>query len=117
MVDNGQLIFPEINIMSEKTKAETYVLKVGANICSRKTAAINMGHSWEFEEQQMLDEYAVFGDLLGQSSDAAGAVGGRFTTRKDNQDPERDDGADDRAARTNAQNITTQIMGDRKTNN
>lgn len=117
LVDNGQLIFPEINIMSEKTKAETYVLKVGANICSRKTAAINMGHSWEFEEQQMLDEYAVFGDLLGQSSDAAGAVGGRFTTRKDNQDPERDDGADDRAARTNAQNITTQIMGDRKTNN
>lgn len=117
LVDDGQLIFPEINIMSEKTKAETYVLKVGANICSRKTAAINMGHSWEFEEQQMLDEFAIFGDLLGDSPDVAGAMGGRFTTRKNNQDPERDDGADDRAARTQSRNITTQIMGDRKTNN
>lgn len=116
LIDEGQLIFPEINIMSEKTKAETYVLKVGANICSRKTAAINMGHSWEFEEQQMLVEADTFGDLLGDS-DVAGAMGGRFTTRKDNQDPERDDGADDRVARTNSQNISTQIMGDRKTNN
>lgn len=115
LVDDGQLIFPEINIMSEKTKAETYVLKVGANICSRKTAAINMGHSWEFEEQQMLDEFAIFGDLLGQSTDMAGAVGGRFTTRVNNQDPERDDGADDRVARANVQNITTQIMSTRKT--
>lgn len=116
LVDDGQLIFPEINIMSEKTKAETYVLKVGANICSRKTAAINMGHSWEFEEQQMLVEADTFGDLLADS-DVAGAMGGRFTTRKNNQDPERDDGADDRAARTNSKNISTQIMGDRKTNN
>ena len=117
IVDDGQLIFPEINIMSEKTKAETYVLKVGANICSRKTAAINMGHSWEFEESQMLDEAAIFGGLIGQSSDAAGAIGGRFTTRVRQNNPDKDDGADDRAARTNAQNITTQIMGDRKTNN
>lgn len=116
LVDDGQLIFPEINIMSEKTKAETYVLKVGANICSRKTAAINMGHSWEFEEQQMLDEYATFGSMMGDS-DVAGAIGGRFTSRKDNQDPDRDDGTDDRAARTNMRNISTQIMGDRKTNN
>lgn len=113
-VDNGQLIFPEINIMSEKTKAETYVLKVGANICSRKTAAINMGHNWAFEEQQMLDEAATFGDLLGTSSDYAGAVGGRFTTKINNQDPERDDGAEDRLERTQMRNITTQVMGDRK---
>lgn len=116
VVDDGQLIFPEINIMSEKTKAETYVLKVGANICSRRTAAINMGHNWDIEESQMLDEAAIFGALIG-NSDVAGAVGGRFTSKINNQDPERDDGADDRVARTNAQNITTQIMGNRKTNN
>lgn len=117
IVDEGQLIFPEINIMSEKTKAETYVLKVGAKICSRKTAAINMGHSWEFEQAQMMDEEAIFGSLVGTSSDFAGAMGGRFTTRVNQEDPERDDGADDRAARTNSRNITTQIMGDRKQNN
>lgn len=115
-VENGQLIFPEINIMSEKTKAETYVLKVGASICSRKTAAINMGHNWDFEESQILDEAGVFGSLM-SNPDMAGAIGGRFTSRINNQDPERDDGVDDRVARTNAQNITTQIMGDRKTNN
>lgn len=115
-VDGGQLIFPEINIMSEKTKAETYVLKVGANICSRKTAAINMGHNWDFEEEQMLTEATTFGSLI-DSSDVAGAIGGRFTSKINNQDPERDDGVDDRVARTNVQNISTQIMGDRKTNN
>ena len=64
----------------------------------------------------VLDEAAIFGALIG-NSDVAGAVGGRFTSKINNQDPERDDGADDRVARTNAQNITTQIMGDRKTNN
>lgn len=115
-VDDGQLIFPEINIMSEKTKAETYVLKVGANICSRRTAAINMGHNWEIEEEQMLNEASTFGALM-ENSDFAGAVGGRFTTKANNQDPYRDDGTDDRIARSNVQNITTQIMGDRKTNN
>ena len=115
-VDEGQLIFPEINIMSEKTKAETYVLKVGAKICSRKTAAINMGHNWDFEEGQMLEEAGTFGDLMG-NHDVAGAIGGRFTSRVNNQDPERDDGADDRAARSNVKNISTQIMGSRKTNN
>lgn len=116
-VEQGQLIFPEVNIMSEKTKAETYVLKVGANICSRKTAAINMGHTWEFEEKQMLDESVTFGGLIGTNSDVAGAVGGRFTTKINNQDPNRDTGVDDRIERASAKNITTQVMGNRKTNN
>lgn len=116
-IDDGELIFPEINTMSEKAKAETYVLKVGANICSRRTAAMNMGHNWNIEEQQILEERDTFGDLLGSNSDAAGAMGGRFTSRINNQDPDRDDGADDRNARANASNISTQVMGDRKTNN
>ena len=63
----------------------------------------------------MLDEAAIFGALI-DNSDVAGAVGGRFTSKINNQDPERDDGADDRVARTNVQNITTQIMGNRRTN-
>lgn len=116
-VDDGQLIFPEINIMSEKTKAETYVLKVGSNICSRKTASINMGHNWEFEQKQMLEEHELLGDLIGNNSDVAGAIGGRFTNRVNNQDPSRDDGKDDKAARQNVENISTQVFGDGKTNN
>lgn len=116
-IDDGELIFPEINTMSEKAKAETYVLKVGANICSRRTAAMNMGHNWNIEEQQILEERDTFGDLLGNNSDVAGVMGGRFTSRINNQDPNRDDGTDDRTARANASNISTQVMGDRKTNN
>lgn len=116
-IDDGELIFPEINTMSEKAKAETYVLKVGANICSRRTAAMNMGHNWNIEEGQILEEINTFGTLLGDNPDAAGAVGGRFTSRVNNQDPDRDDGSDDRSARANAANITTQVMGNRKTNN
>lgn len=115
-IDEGELIFPEINTMSEKAKAETYVLKVGAQICSRRTAAMNMGHNWNIEEQQIIEENNTFGELLG-NSDVAGAVGGRFTSRVNNQDPDRDDGSDDRDARAKVSNITTQVMGDRKTNN
>lgn len=114
LVDDGQLIFPEVNVMSEKTKSERYVLEVGANICSRKTASINMGHNWTFEEEQMLLEAKEFGDLLGGNPDLAGAVGGRFTTRKNNQDPYKDDGLDDKIDRMNMKNITTQVVGDRK---
>lgn len=116
-IDDGELIFPEINTMTEKAKAETYVLKVGAQICSRRTASMNMGHNWDIEEQQILEEAGTFGALLEGNPDMAGAVGGRFTSRVNNQDPDRDDGSDDRNARANATNITTQVMGDRKTNN
>lgn len=116
-IDEGELIFPEINTMSEKAKAETYVLKVGAQICSRRTASMNMGHNWSIEESQILQEANTFGTLLEGNSDAAGAMGGRFTSRVNNQDPDRDDGSDDRRARANASNISTQVMGDRKTNN
>ena len=116
-IDDGELIFPEINTMSEKAKAETYVLKVGAQICSRRTAAMNMGHNWGVEEGQIIQEAETFGKLLGDNPDMAGAVGGRFTSRLNNQDPDRDDGTDDRTARANASNISTQVMGNRKTNN
>lgn len=114
MVDEGQLIFPEISTMSEKTKAETYVLKVGAQICSRKTAAMNTGHNWDIEEPQILAEQDMFGGLT--ASNIAGAIGGRFSSRTNNQDPNRDDGSDDKGARLNAQNVSTQTMGNRKTN-
>lgn len=114
--DGGQIIFPEINTMSEKAKAEAYILKVGAKVCSRRTAALNMGHNWDIEEQQIIDEESIFGELMG-NSDVAGAIGGRFTSRINNQDPNRDDGTDDRNARANASNITTQVIGDRKVNN
>lgn len=115
-IDEGQIIFPEITTMSEKAKAETYVLKVGSKVCSRRTASLNMGHNWELEQAQILEEEKIFGELMG-NSDAAGAMGGRFTNRMNNQDPDRDDGTDDRQARADAQNISTQVMGDRKTNN
>lgn len=114
LVDEGQLIFPEISTMSEKTKAETYVLKVGAQICSRKTAAMNTGHNWDIEEEQIFAEQEMFGGLT--ASNIAGAIGGRFSSRVNNQDPDRDDGSDDKSARLNAQNKSTQVMGSRKTN-
>lgn len=111
-IDEGQIIFPEISTMSEKTKAETYVLKVGASICSRKTAALNTGHNWDIEETQILEERETFG----LDSDYAGMMGGRFSSRKDNQDPDRDDGSGDRKARAEARNVGSQTFGDRKTN-
>jgi hypothetical protein len=99
--------------MSEKAKAETYVLKVGAQICSRETAAYNTGHNWKIEYDRIMAEQEDFG--IG--SDIAGAVGGRFSTRVNNQDPNRDTGLGDRQARAKARNTTTQVMGSRKTNN
>lgn len=93
LIDDGQIIFPEVNVMSEKTKAETYVLAVGANICSRKTASINMGHNWEFEDAQMQLEMEMYGNPA-ENPSISGAVNGRFSTRKNNQSPERDDGVD-----------------------
>ena len=114
-IDKGQIVFPEISTMSEKSKAETYVLKVGANICSRKTACMNMGHNWDIEQIQITEERELLGDLM-DNSDFAGAIGGRFTTKVNGENSE-DDGTDDRKARAESKNITTQIMGDRKTNN
>lgn len=114
-IDEGQLIFPEISTMSEKAKAETYVLKVGANICSRKTASLNTGHNWDVEDAQMQIEKNEFTPLA-QTVDGGGIMGGRQSSRLNNQDPNRDTGAQDRQARSNAANISTQMFGDRKTN-
>lgn len=113
VIDEGQIIFPEISTMSEKVKAETYVLKVGAGICSRETAAYNTGHNWEIEEKRILGEK----DRFGMDSDFAGMIGGRFSHRGNNQDPERDDGEDDRMERMKGANIKNQVMGSRKQNN
>jgi hypothetical protein len=115
VIDDGQIIFPEISTMSEKAKAETYVLKVGAKICSRKTAAMNTGHNWDIEHDQILSEEEEFGALI-NSTAGGGVMGGRFSSRT-NQGGNKDDGADDREARGNATNVTTQTFGDRKTNN
>ena len=113
VVDDGQLIFPEVDVMSEKSKAETYVLKVGANICSRQTAATNMGHNWKFEEDQILEEFETFGDLLSNNS-FMGAMAGRFNGKEGNQEPGADDGSEGKADRMKMKTITTQTMGNRK---
>lgn len=109
-VNEGQILFPEIDTMSEKTKAETYVLKVGANICSRRTAAMNMGHNWEVEKQQIIDETIEFGELT-DNSDFAGSMGGRFTSRENNDaNPDADDadhGDRDRRRRADATRVDT----------
>lgn len=118
-VDDGQIRFPEIDTMSEKTKAETYVLKVGANIVSRRTAAMNMGHNWELEKEQIIDETIEFGELTGNSN-FAGMMGGRFTDRQNNAASENadsaDDGTRDRQRRADATRVdTTQVVNsDRK---
>ena len=110
-VDDGQLVFPEIDTMSEKTKAETYVLKVGANLCSRRTASMNMGHNWDVEKQQIIEESEMFAQLA-DNSDFAGALGGRFTSRQNNAanitNPEDgDDGTRDRRRRNDARRVDT----------
>lgn len=113
-IDDGQLIFPEIDTMSEKTKAETYVLKVGANLCSRRTASMNMGHNWDVESQQIMEESEMFGQLT-DSGDFAGALGGRFTSRQNNaaSGEEADDGSRDRQRRADATRVdTSDVMGD-----
>lgn len=117
MIDQGEIKFPEISTMPEKAKAESYVLKVGANICSRKTAATNLGYNWSLEEQQIQQEGKDLGNLMQTNTDIAGAVGGRFNSHINAQDPNADDGSDDRLARLQAKNTTTQIMGTGKTNN
>lgn len=112
-VDDGQLIFPEIDTMSEKAKAETYILKVGANICSRRTAAMNMGHNYDIEQQQIMDEMEAFG-MLGENSDFAGVLGGRFTNRENNEanpNEDGDHGDRDRRRRADATNVqSTQVV-------
>jgi hypothetical protein len=115
-VDEGQLIFPEISTMSEKAKAETYVLKVGANICSRKTASLNTGHNWDVEEAQIQEEMTMFTPIV-DTAEGGGVMGGRLSTKVNNQDPNRDTGEEDRLARSNASNISSQTFGNRKTNN
>lgn len=118
-IDDGQLIFPEIDTMSEKTKAETYVLKVGANLCSRRTASMNMGHNWDIELQQILEESETFAQLTA-NSDFAGVMGGRFTNRENNAaNPDNegaDDGSRDRRRRNDATRVdTTRVVNsDRK---
>lgn len=112
-VDEGQIIFPEISTMSEKVKAETYVLKVGAGICSRETASYNTGHNWEIEEKRIMEEREQFG----MDSDFAGMIGGRFSSRINNQDPDRDDGSEDRMERMKGANIKSQVMGEGVQNN
>jgi len=91
-IDEGRIIFPEVSTMSEKQKAETYVLKVGSNICSRKTAAYNLGHDWDDELEQMLVEQPLFMDK--NDGGAEGQIAGRFNTNKtplDPKNPEKDD--------------------------
>ena len=108
-IDDGQLIFPEIDTMSEKTKAETYVLKVGANLCSRRTASMNMGHNWDVELQQIIEETETFGQLT-DNSDFAGTMGGRFTSRENNPaNPNNggDHGDRDRQRRNDATRVDT----------
>ena len=117
-IDDGQLIFPEIDTMSEKTKAETYVLKVGARLCSRKTASMNMGHNWDIELQQIIEEEETFGALVDQSG-FAGTMNGRFTNRENNPanpNKDGDDGTRDRKRRNDATRVdTTKIVdSDRK---
>lgn len=118
LVDEGQLIFPEIDTMSEKAKAETYVLKVGANICSRRTASMNMGHNFDIEQQQILEEMQIFG-MLEDNPNFAGIMGGRFTSRENNDASVDADNADhgdrDRQRRADATNIdTTQVVSSEK---
>lgn len=118
-VDKGQILFPEIDTTSEKTKAETYVLKVGANIVSRRTAATNMGHNWEIEEQQILEESEMMAQLM-ENGDMAGALSGRFTSRQNNSASTNAGGADhgdrDRQRRADATraNTTRVVNSNRK---
>jgi len=79
-IDAGRLIFPEVSTMSEKVKAETYVLKVGAKIVSRETAAYNCGHDWDLESERILEEIRVLGDPR-ESSSVQGTQDGRDNTR------------------------------------
>lgn len=118
-VDKGQILFPEIDTMSEKTKAETYVLKVGANIVSRRTAATNMGHNWDLELEQILEEQQELMPITADS-DMAGVMGGRFSSRQNNAASANADGADhgdrDRRRRADATRPTTTqvVSSDRK---
>lgn len=117
-IDDGQMIFPEIDTMSEKAKAETYVLKVGANIVSRRTAAMNMGHNYDIEEERIIEEMQTFGALT-ENSDFAGAMNGRFTSRENNPANPDAEGADhgdrDRRRRADATNVqSTQVISSEK---
>lgn len=112
-VEEGQMIFPEISTMTEKSKAETYVLKVGAQICSRETAALNTGHSWDIEHERLLMEQEEFG--IG--AETVGRASGYFTTRAHNQDPDRDTGEDDVRDRLTGTKVRRTVYGAPETGN
>lgn len=106
-IEDGQLIFPEISIMSEKSKAETYVLKVGASICSRRTASYNTGHNWTIEQKYIEEEQ----DMFAVDSNMQGVLGGRFSSRINNQEEGRDDGTTSKNRRGRVNNIKDQTFG------
>lgn len=105
-VEDGQIIFPEIDTMSEKAKAETYILKVGANICSRRTAATNMGHNYDIELERIQEERKIFEPLM-NNPDFNGAMSGRFTNKLNNAASVEpgDNGDSDRKNRNDARKV------------
>ena len=115
-VEDGQIVFPEIDTMSEKAKAETYILKVGANICSRRTAATNMGHNYDIELERIQEERKIFEPLM-NDPDFNGAMSGRFTNKLNNaasEDP-GDNGDSDRKNRNDARKVRgNQIVSSNK---
>jgi hypothetical protein len=117
-IDEGQMIFPTISTMSEKTKAETYTLLTGASIVSRRTAALDMGFNWSIEKDNILAEDAELGDIINkvkEEQQQGGQMGGRFTTRKDSGKSGSDDGSANKKRRlTGSTSGTTQIRNSQK---
>jgi hypothetical protein len=70
---------------------------------------MNMGHNWDIEMKQIIEETEAFGSLM-DNSDFAGVIGGRFTNRENNPanpDGEGDHGDRDRRRRNDATRVDT----------
>lgn len=64
LIDEGQIVFPEINTSSAKSKAETGALLVNTGVVSRSTVSTSLGYSWDKEKEQMVSESEELQDVI-----------------------------------------------------
>ena len=64
LIDEGEIIMPEIDTSSQKELAETYALRVQSNLTSHQTACEALGLNWEREKERIMQEHEELKEIL-----------------------------------------------------